>query len=289
MIETIESDFIHDGNTDNFSSMVIDNSTLGPVLVNFWSRQAGPCLRQYPILDKLVHEYAGRLLLINVDTEKEIIISKDYGIASVPTLKLFRFGDVKFTLHGYQAESDLKKFIDQYVTRDSDKIIEQAIQEYSQGNQDKSYQLLSDAIMEDQINPRLPLTICKLLKHDKRFDEALTLLASLPAELKANFEIAQLSNQLFFIAIADFIENIEILLDSTGNNQDEVSRHQQLSAYYVLENKFELALQELEKIISVDRNFDNDYARRAMLKIFEMMNDEVLVQKFRPLLLKYTH
>lgn len=159
MIESIESDYIHDGNADNFTALVIDNSKLGPVLVNFWSRAAGPCLRQYPILDKLVHEYNGRLLLINIDTEKEIIVSKNYGIASVPTLKLIRFGEVVATLHGFQSESDLRNVVDKYVTRDSDKVIEQAIQEYSQGNQAKSYQLLSDAIIDDQINPRLPLTI----------------------------------------------------------------------------------------------------------------------------------
>lgn len=60
------------------------------MLVNFWSRKAGPCLRQYPILDKLIHDYAGRVPLINIDADEEISVAKDYGISSVPTLKLFR-------------------------------------------------------------------------------------------------------------------------------------------------------------------------------------------------------
>jgi putative thioredoxin len=292
MIETIESEFIHEGNADNFSSMVINNSSLGPVLVNFWSRKAGPCLRQYPVLDKLVHEYSGRLLLINIDTEKEIVIPKDYGIASVPTLKLFRFGEVTATLYGYQDESDLKKLIDKYVVRDSDKIIEQAIKEYSQNKQNIAYQLLSDAILEDQINPRLPLTICKLLKFEKRYDDALNLINSLPDDLKNDSELLNLSNQLFFISIyekqaGDFSDYIDTLI--TGD-QNDLSELKILSAYYVIENQFELALQSLEKIISIKFDFDEAYARVAMLKIFKIIGDEhSLTQQYRQLLLKYTH
>jgi len=289
MIESIESDYIHDGNGENFASLVIDNSNVGPVLVNFWSRKAGPCLRQYPILDKLVHDYQGRILLVNIDTENEIVISKNYGIASVPTLKLIRFGEIKATLHGYQAESDLRKIIDKYVARDSDKIIEQAVQEYSHGNQEKAYQLLSDAIIEDQINPRLPLTLCKLLKHEKRYDEAYNLLEVLPPSLHDESEIEQLQSQLFFLKQISPDDDFKVVTDAENKLSDLVYI-QKLSSYYVLEQRYESALQQLEKIIIQNHNIDENFARKAMLKIFNIIGeDHNLVQKYRPLLLKYTH
>ena len=83
MIETVNSPYIHTATSDNFKALVLDNSDKGPVLVNFWSRKAGPCLRLYPILDKLVHYYKGRLLLVNIDIESEFVVTKEYGIASV--------------------------------------------------------------------------------------------------------------------------------------------------------------------------------------------------------------
>jgi putative thioredoxin len=290
MIETIESDYIHDGNADNFSALVIDNSKLGPVLVNFWASTAGPCLRQYPILDKLVHEYNGRVLLINIDTEKEVLVSRNYGIASVPTIKLIRFGEVVATLHGYQSESELRKIVDRYVSRDSDIIIEQAIQEYSQGKQSKSYQLLSDAIIGDPVNPRLPLTVGKLLKHEKRYDEAFNLLSVLPPELQDEQEITFLLNQLFFLKIIDKDEDIESLKHCDLSDRNDLSQIQKLSAFYVMEERYEFALQQLEKIINQGHDFDDEYARKAMLKIFKLIdNDNKLVQQYRPLLLKYSH
>ena len=59
MIDTIESPYIHAASDDDFSSLVLENSKAGPVLVNFWAKTAGPCLRQYPVLDALVAKYHG--------------------------------------------------------------------------------------------------------------------------------------------------------------------------------------------------------------------------------------
>ena len=69
MIDSVNSPYIHAATADNFNSLVLENSRKGPVLVNFWSQSAGPCLRQYPLLDKIIHHYDGRVLLINIDTE----------------------------------------------------------------------------------------------------------------------------------------------------------------------------------------------------------------------------
>ncbi|MDX2506475.1 MAG: thioredoxin domain-containing protein [Gammaproteobacteria bacterium] len=77
MVDSINSPYIHAANADNFQSLVIENSKRGPVLVNFWSKKAGPCLRQYPLLDKLVHDYKERLLLINIDVDSELKITRE--------------------------------------------------------------------------------------------------------------------------------------------------------------------------------------------------------------------
>ena len=73
MIETIESPYIHEAKSENFKALVLENPNHGPALVNFWSKKAGPCLRQYPILDKLIWDYAGRVLLVNIDTDSPLV------------------------------------------------------------------------------------------------------------------------------------------------------------------------------------------------------------------------
>ena len=168
MIESIDSPYIIEATSNNFKPLVLENSKQGPVLVNFWSRSAELCVHQFPVLDLLVHHYDGRLLLINVDAEKEVAVTHEYGITSIPTLKLFRNQQVVATMHGYQNEEDLLKLLEQYVARDSDLRLAGAIRLYTDGKKTEAYETIANAIVEDPVNPRLPLTFCKLLKHEER-------------------------------------------------------------------------------------------------------------------------
>ena len=170
MADSLISPYIHAASATNFNTLVLDNSHKGPVLVNFWAKSAGPCLRQYPLLDEIVHHYDGRVLLINIDTEIEAVITKQYGITSVPTLKLFRNESVAETLYGYQSREDLIKLLEHYVSRDSDITLADAVQVYAEGKPVEAYEMIANLIVEDPVNYRLPLTMCKLLKHEGRLD-----------------------------------------------------------------------------------------------------------------------
>jgi len=198
MIDSIDSPYIIEATSNNFKPLVLENSKQGPVLVNFWSKNAGPSLRQYPILDQIVHHYDGRLLLINVDADKEVAITSEYGITSVPTLKLFRNQQVVGTLHGYQSEEDLLKVLEQHVARDSDLTLAGAIRLYTDGKKTEAYETIANAIVDDPVNPRLPLTFCKLLKHEARYNEALALIDALPPDIRKYIEVVQLHDLLSF-------------------------------------------------------------------------------------------
>jgi putative thioredoxin len=290
MIESVQSPYILEGTTDNFKSLVRDNSNNGPVLVDLWSRKAGPSLRQYPILDKLIHEYSGRLLLVNVDAEKEFIYTKEYGIASVPTLRLFRFGNVMETLHGYQAGQDLKKELDLYVSRDSDKTLAEAIQRYAQGDTVEAYDIIVNAIVEDPVNPRLPLAMCKLLKHEGRFVEALNLIDASPADIRKYHEIVQLRALLNFEEDARGIHDMNTLRLHCESYPNDMHAKKQLIAYYVIHQRFDEALQLLLVMMEQDKSFEDNYAQKAMLQVFTLLgSDHPLVTQNRPFLKWYAH
>jgi len=290
MIETLDSPHIFAASTEDFQSLVLDNSKSGPVLVNFWSKKAGPCLRQYPILDKLVHEYAGKMLLVNIDTRSEFNVTKTYGITSVPTLKLFRDQVVVETLFGYQSEGELRQVLGQYVARVSDQLLAVAIQQYSEGNRADAYDQITQAIIQDPENPRLPLALGKLLKYERRFADALHLFESLPTKIAANAEITQLKNQLSFLHITDEIDDVEQLLKQSQLDTQNVSHKRLLSAHYVALEQFESALQVLLEIIDIEPDYHARYAQKGLLNIFNLLGSQhALVKQYRPALRRYTH
>jgi len=83
-----ESKHIIDATPDNFAELVMGNSMRGPVMVNFWSAKAGPCIKLWPLLEKLAAEYSGKFLLINFNTDKYFSFAKnELAVARVPNQK----------------------------------------------------------------------------------------------------------------------------------------------------------------------------------------------------------
>ncbi len=290
MIETIDSPYIIEATSNNFKPLVLENSKQGPVLVNFWSRTAEPCLRQFPVLDLLVHHYDGRLLLINVDAEKEVAVTHEYDITSIPTLKLFRNQQVVATMHGYQNEEDLLKLLEQYVARDSDLTLAGAIRLYTDGKKTEAYETIANAIVEDPVNPRLPLTFCKLLKHEERYIEALALIDALPPNIRNHTEVAQLHDLLTFHREVDTSRNIDNLVMQVERAPDDLEAIHQLTAQYVVRQQHEKALQQLANMMEIDPGYRDNYARSAMIRVFNILGAEhTLVREFRPNLKRYAH
>lgn len=77
---------------DSFQADVVDSSL--PVLVDFWAVWCGPCRMVAPIVDELAAEYEGRVKVGKVDVDSEQKIAADYGIRSIPTLLIFKNGEL---------------------------------------------------------------------------------------------------------------------------------------------------------------------------------------------------
>jgi len=288
--QSIESPYIHAANADNFTDLVIENSTQGPVLVNFWSRKAGPCLRQYPILDKLIYQYEGKVLLVNLDIDNDYQITNEYSITSVPTLKLFLNKKVVKTRHGFQSEDDLNELIQKFVVRPSDKVLAEAIHFYAQNEKEKAYELITHAIIDDPINPRLPLALCKILKHEGRYTEANKLLTSLPVEISNNPEIIELQSLIGFNIVCDKIDDIDKLIKTVAQSPENLSARKQLSAWHVVQQDYEMAIKELMNMMEINNEFEEYYPRKALLRIFSILgNDHALSKQYRNVLNQYTY
>ena len=77
---------------DSFQAEVVDSSL--PVLVDFWAVWCGPCRMVAPIVDELAVEYEGRVKVGKVDVDSEQKIAADFGIRSIPTLLIFKNGEL---------------------------------------------------------------------------------------------------------------------------------------------------------------------------------------------------
>jgi thioredoxin 1 len=102
-----------DVTTATFKDEVLSNTK--PVLVDFWAEWCGPCRMVSPIVDELGAEYADKLDVVKVNVDEEPGLAQQYGITGIPTLLVFKGGEIAKTMVGAKPKAilvqDLAEFI----------------------------------------------------------------------------------------------------------------------------------------------------------------------------------
>lgn len=183
--------YIVDGTAENFPRLVLENSRKGPVVVNFWSPKAGPCLVAMPRLVRVASEYGGRLLIVmfNIDDHGEL--ARHQQVRALPLLRVFRDGVVIDSLQGVESEPALRAFLDKYGAR-----WEAALRASERGETARAAALAAQAALARPEDPNAALRVAQLLLLDRRPQEAFGLLDALPEEVRGSPEIEPLHAHL---------------------------------------------------------------------------------------------
>ena len=100
-------------NDSDFEQEVLNSDS--PVLVDYWAEWCGPCKMIAPILHEIADEYAGRLKVTKMDIDQNVETPRQFSIRGIPTLMIFKDGQIQGTRVGALTKNQLKAFVEDVV------------------------------------------------------------------------------------------------------------------------------------------------------------------------------
>jgi thioredoxin 1 len=100
----------------NFDADVLKSDK--PVLIDFWATWCGPCRAIAPIVEELATEYQGKVKVGKMDVDRNSATPMRYGVRGIPTLLVFKDGQVKEQIVGYVPKEQIQKALDKHVSKE---------------------------------------------------------------------------------------------------------------------------------------------------------------------------
>ncbi len=277
-----EGPFVREAGAADFQELVVEASRRVPVLVDFWAGWCAPCRMLKPVLEGLAREYGGRFLLVEVDTEREPELAARHGIRSLPTVHLYRHGQVVDGFVGVQPEGAIRQLIERHLERPGDALRQQALAALAAGRPEEAARLLRQALERDPEHPELPLELAEALLRAGRPGEARGALEALPANRQAEPAVQRLLERVALAEAAQAAGDPEALRRRLEQDPGDLEARYALGAHLFLQGRHREALEQFLELMRRDRSFREDGARRAMLAVFDALGEEhPLVQEYR--------
>jgi len=271
----------------NFQTEVVEKSQQIPVFLEFYADGAEPSEQLAPILNKLATEFSEKIILARVDVQQNQQIVQQLAVRTLPTIKVIFQGQMAQDLEGPQEEDTLREMIEQLTMSSVERIREQIKVYLAQGHRTEAIELLQQVISEEPHNHALQTELSDLLIMENRIDEAKLILASLPTDAEG---ISKPQNRVAFIELANELPPLAELLTAREANEDDLQLQYDTAVRLIADDQIEAALEGLLVMLKKDKSFDDELARKTMIKVFELLGKgDAMATAYRRKMFTFLH
>ena len=258
----------------NFASAVIEKSRETLVLVDFWADWCAPCRMLMPVLAALATEYSGKIQLVKVNTDKEPQLATEYGVRSLPTVKLFKAGQVVDEFMGVLPERAVREFIERYLDRPADHQIRVAVELSATGQHDEAIKLLAAALVEDPKYDKTRLALAEEQIEVGSLADARQTLNEVSDQVRFDAPFKSLIARLELAEIANSDVDRATLEKRISSNPDDLASREQLGAICFAAGENDAAMEQWLEIVRRGQGDIKDNGRENLIRSFEVLGSQ---------------
>ena len=258
----------------NFASAVIEKSRETLVLVDFWADWCAPCRMLMPVLAALATEYSGKIQLVKVNSDKEPQLATEYGVRSLPTVKLFKAGQVVDEFMGVLPERAVREFIERYLDRPADHQIRVAVELSATGQHDEAIKLLAAALAEDPKYDKTRLALAEEQIEVGSLADARQTLNEVSNQVRFDAPFKSLIARLELAEIANSDVDRATLEKRISSNPDDLASREQLGAICFAAGENDAAMEQWLEIVRRGQGDIKDNGRENLIRSFEVLGSQ---------------
>ena len=249
-----------------FEEEVVNLSKQVPVLVDFWADWCEPCKQLMPILHDLVESLSGAIRLATINTDQEQELAMQLGIRSLPTVVLFKNGEIVEQFSGVKPESEIRQLLQQYISKNQQEQViasdemQNAITAINQGQIEQAIGFLKN---DNSLNAQLLLI--KLYLQEGNVDNAIATFEQLDDEQKQESQSLIIKTTLELISCGNITKNIPL--------------QQAIEETITIDPQ--QGIEHLLQLLSTAQTQDKDEIKKSLIIAFKLIDDVKLVSQLR--------
>jgi len=266
---------ITEGDMSTFMVDVIEKSSAVPVVVSFYSSWSENCKRLTPLLEKVITQAAGAVHMVKVDFEKNQQLAVQMKIQSVPTVVVFSGQRPVDAFSGVKSEAEVKAFISQYAPEmrpsPAEQMIEQAASLFEAGTYTEAGGLYSQVLQIEADNPIAIAGLAHCLIKMDDIENAEAVLNSTPKHHENHAAILSTRAALDMVGQLANLGDQDAMRRAIAEDENNHQARFDLALILWAKGEQDAAADHLLEIVARDRSWNEDGARKQLVKFFDIV------------------